>query len=172
MLEVLHGERFVDVAPEECWATLLDEGTYLRSTRTMYRILATQHGSVGDLARPVDPPRLRQPELLAERPNELWSWDISRLKAPTRGAWCFLYVIIDVVSRYIVGWTVQHRETGELARALTEQAIGQQSIIPSVLHADRGAPMRAKHVSELRTTSASQRPTAGPTGQPVLRGEL
>ena len=139
----------MDVSPEECWATLLDEGTYLCSTRTMYRILAAQHGGVRDRRDQLTHPAYAKPELLATRPNELWSWDISKLKAPTRGSWFFLYVILDVFSRYIVGWTVQHCETGELAQALIEQAIGQQPITPRVLHADRGAPMRSKHVSEL-----------------------
>ena len=149
VLEVLCSERFVDVSPEETWATLLDEGSYLCSPRTMYRILSAQHGGVRDRRNQLTHPPYTRPELLATRPNELWSWDISKLKAATRGTWFFLYVILDVFSRYIVGWTVRHHETGELARALIEQAIGQQPITPSVLHADRGAPMRSKHVSEL-----------------------
>ena len=149
MLEVLHSERFVDVSPEETWATLLDEGNYLCSSRTMYRILAAHHGGVQERRNQLTHPAYNKPELLAERPNELWSWDISKLKAATRGTWFFLYVILDVFSRYIVGWTVRHRETAELAKALIEQAIGQQPITPSILHADRGAPMRSKHVSEL-----------------------
>jgi putative transposase len=149
VLEMLHSERFVDVSPEETWATLLDEGTYLCSTRTMYRILAAHHGTVRERRAQLTHPAYAKPELLAERPNELWSWDISKLKAASRGSWFFLYVILDVYSRYIVGWTVRHRENGELAKALIEQAVGQQPITPSVLHADRGAPMRSKHVSEL-----------------------
>jgi len=149
VLEVLHSERFVDVSPEETWATLLDDGTYLCSPRTMYRILAAHHGGVRERRNQLAHPPYAKPELLAERPNELWSWDISKLKAQTRGTWFFLYVVLDVFSRYIVGWTVQHRETGELATALIEQAIGQQLITPNILHADRGAPMRSKHLSEL-----------------------
>ncbi|MGH2869528.1 MAG: IS3 family transposase [Solirubrobacteraceae bacterium] len=149
VLDVLHSERFVDISPEETWATLLDEGRYLCSTRTMYRILAAHHGGVRERRDQLTHPVYARPELLAQRPNELWSWDVSKLKAPTRGTWFFLYVILDVFSRYIVGWTVQSRETGELATALIEQAIGQQPITPSVLHADRGAPMRSKHLSEL-----------------------
>ena len=149
VLEVLHSERFVDVSPEETWATLLDDGTYLCSPRTMYRILAALHGGVRERRNQLTHPPYAKPELLAERPNELWSWDISKLKAQPRGSWFFLYVALDVFSRYIVGWTVQHRETGELAKALIEQAIGQQPITPSILHADRGAPMRSKHLSEL-----------------------
>jgi putative transposase len=149
VLDLLHCERFVDLSPEETWATLLDEGSYLCSTRTMYRILAAHHGGVRDRRNQLTHPNYAKPELLATRPNELWSWDISKLKAATRGSWYFLYVVLDVFSRYIVGWTVRHRETGELAKALIEQAIGQQPITPSILHADRGAPMRCKHVSEL-----------------------
>ena len=149
VLEVLHSERFVDVSPEECWATLLDEGTYLCSPSTMYRILRAEHGSVKERRDQLTHPAYTKPELLARGPNELWSWDISKLKAATRGSWFFLYVILDVFSRYIVGWTVRHSETGEIARALIEQAICQQQVTPSVLHADRGAPMRSKHVSEL-----------------------
>jgi putative transposase len=149
VLEMLHCERFVDVAPEEVWATLLDEGTYLCSPRTMYRVLAAQHGGVRDRRDQLTHPAYNKPELLATRPNELWSWDISKLKAATRGSWFFLYVVLDVFSRYIVGWTVQHRENGQLARDLIEQAIGQQPTRPSVLHADRGQPMRSKHLSEL-----------------------
>jgi putative transposase len=149
VLDLLHCERFVDLSPQETWATLLDEGSYLCSTRTMYRILAAHHGGVRDRRNQLTHPNYAKPELLATRPNELWSWDISKLKAATRGSWYFLYVVLDVFSRYIVGWTVRHRETGELAKALIEQAIGQQPITPSILHADRGAPMRCKHVSEL-----------------------
>lgn len=149
VLEVLHSERFVDISPEETWATLLDEGTYLCSTSTMYRLLRTEHGGVRDRRNQLTHPPYAKPELLATRPNDVWSWDISKLKAQTRGSWFFLYVIIDVFSRYIVGWTVQQHENGELATALIEQAIGQQPITPSILHADRGAPMRSKHVSEL-----------------------
>jgi putative transposase len=110
VLEVLHSERFVDVSPEETWATLLDEGTYLCSTRTMYRILAAHHGRVRERRNQLTHPPYAKPELLAERPNELWSWDISKLKGPAKWTWFYLYVIIDVFSRHIVGWTVQHRE--------------------------------------------------------------
>jgi putative transposase len=151
VLDVLHCERFVDVSPEETWATLLDEGTYLCSTRTMYRILAAQHGGVRDRRAQLTHPAYATPELLAEAPNELWSWDISKLKGPVRGSWFYLYVILDVFSRYIVGWTVQPHENAQLATALIEQATEQQQITPKILtlHADRGAPMRAKLLAEL-----------------------
>ena len=113
------------------YATLLDEGTYLCSTRTMYRLLAAQHGSVRERRDQLTHPAYAKPELLAERPNELWSWDISKLKGPAKWTYFYLYVILDVFSRYIVGWTVQYRESGELAKALIEQATEQQQITPA-----------------------------------------
>ena len=141
VLDVLHCERFVDVSPEETWATLLDEGSYLCSPRTMYRILAAHHGGVRDRRNQLTHPAYAKPELLAERPNELWSWDVSKLKGPAKWTYFYLYVILDVFSRYVVGWTVQHRETAQLAKALIEQATERQQISPKILtlHADRGA---------------------------------
>ena len=151
VLEVLHSERFVDVAPEETYATLLDEGTYLCSTRTMYRILAGHHGGVRERRDQLTLPGYAKPELLAERPNELWSWDVSKLKGPAKWTYFYLYVILDVFSRYAVGWTVQYRENGQLAKTLIEQATEQQQITPKILtlHADRGSPQRAKPVAFL-----------------------
>ena len=151
VLEVLHSQRFVDVSPEETYATLLDEGTYLCSTRTMYRILAAHHGGVRERRAQLTHPDYAKPELLAERPNQLWSWDVSKLKGPAKWTWFYLYVILDVFSRYIVAWTVQYRENAQLATALIEQAAEQQQITPEVLtlHADRGAPQRAKPVAFL-----------------------
>ena len=164
VLEVLHSERFVDVSPEETWATLLDEGTYLCSTRTMYRILAAHHGGVRERRDQLTHPAYNKPELLAERPNELWSWDVSKLKGPAKWTYYYLYVILDVFSRYVVGWTVQYRENGQLAKALIEQVTEQQQIAPKVLtlHADRGAPQRAKPVAfllaDLGITKTHSRP--------------
>ena len=164
VLDVLHSERFVDVSPEETWATLLDEGTYLCSARTMYRILAAHHGGVRDRRNQLTHPPYAKPELLAERPNELWSWDVSKLKGPARWTYYYLYVILDVFSRYVVGWTVQHRETAQLAKALIEQATEQQEITPKILtlHADRGGPMRSKPVAfllaDLGVTKTHSRP--------------
>jgi putative transposase len=162
VLDVLHCERFVDVSPEETYATLLDEGTYLCSPRTMYRILAARHGSVRERRAQLTHPPYAKPELLAERPNELWSWDVSKLKGPAKWTYFYLYVILDVFSRYVVGWTVQHRENAQLAKALIEQTAEQQKITPKVLtlHADRGAPSRSRSCSP---TSGSPRPTVGPT---------
>jgi putative transposase len=164
VLEVLHSERFVDVSPEETYATLLDEGTYLCSTRTMYRILQAKHGGVRDRRNQLTHPAYNKPELLAERPNELWSWDVSKLKGPAKWSYYYLYVILDVFSRYAVGWTVQYRENAQLAKALIEQAAEQQQITPNALtvHADRGAPQRAKPVAfllaDLGITKTHSRP--------------
>jgi putative transposase len=164
VLEVLHSPRFVDVSPEETYATLLDEGSYLCSARTMYRILAARHGGVRERRDQLTHPPYAKPELLAERPNELWSWDVSKLKGPAKWTWFYLYVILDVFSRYIVGWTVQYRENAQLAKALIEQATEQQQITPKILtlHADRGAPQRAKPVafllSDLGITKTHSRP--------------
>jgi putative transposase len=164
VLDVLHSERFVDVSPEETYATLLDEGSYLCSTRTMYRILAAEHGGVRERRAQLTHPGYATPELLAERPNELWSWDISKLKGPAKWTYYYLYVILDVFSRYVVGWTVQYRESGQVAKALIEQATEQQQIIPRVLtlHADRGGPMRGKPVAfllaDLGVTKTHSRP--------------
>ena len=164
VLEVLHSERFVDVSPEETYATLLDEGTYLCSTRTMYRLLEATHGGVREHRDQLTHPAYKKPELLAEQPNELWSWDISKLKGPAKWTWFYLYVILDVFSRYVVGWTVQYRETAQVAKALIEQATEQQRIGRDVLtvHADRGGPMRAKPVAfllaDLGVTKTHSRP--------------
>jgi putative transposase len=164
VLEVLHSERFVDVSPEETYATLLDEGSYLCSMRTMYRILAAHHGGVRERRDQLTHPAYNKPELLAERLNELWSWDVSKLKGPAKWTWFYLYVILDVFSRYVVGWTVQYRENAELAKALIEQATEQQRITPRILtlHADRGGPMRSKPVAfllaDLGVTKTHSRP--------------
>jgi len=117
VLAELHSERFVDCSPAQVWATLLDEGRYLASERTMYRLLAAQHGGVRERRDQLAHPPYAAPELLAERPNEVWSWDISKLKGPAKWTHYYLYVILDVFSRYAVGWTVQHRETAEVAKA-------------------------------------------------------
>jgi len=164
VLGVLHSERFVDSAPAEVWATLLDEDAYLCSERTMYRLLAAHHGGARDRRDQLTHPAYQRPELLAERPNELWSWDISKLKGPATWTYFYLYVILDVFSRYIVAWTVQHRENGLLAKALIEQATEQQQIEPGILtvHADRGSPMRSKPVAfllaDLGVTKTHSRP--------------
>ena len=164
VLEVVHCERFVDRSPAQVWATLLDEDAYLCSERTMYRLLEAKHGGVRERRDQLVHPAYAKPELLAERPNELWSWNISKLLGPAKWTYFYLYVILDVFSRYVVGWTVQHRETAPIAEALIAQAIEQQQITREQLtvHADRGGPMRSKPVAfllaDLGITKTHSRP--------------
>jgi putative transposase len=151
VLDLLHSERFVDCSPAQVWATLLDEGRYLASERTMYRLLEARHGGVRERRDQLTHPAYQRPELLAERPNEVWSWDITKLKGPLGWTCFYLYVILDVFSRYTVAWTVQQRESAELAKALIGQAVAQQRIERGQLtvHADRGSAMRSKPVAFL-----------------------
>jgi len=150
VLAELHSERFVDCSPAQVWATLLDEGRYVASERTMYRLLAAQD-EVRERRDQLTHPPYAAPELLAERPNAVWSWDITKLKGPAKWTYYYLYVILDVYSRYAVGWTVQHRESAELAKALIAQATEQQKIGREQLtiHADRGSSMTSKPVGFL-----------------------
>jgi len=151
VLELLHSQRFVDSSPAQVWATLLDEGRYLASERTMYRLLASEHGRVRERRDQLTHPAYSRPELLAECPNTLWSWDISKLKGPAKWTCFHLYVILDVFSRYAVAWSVQYRESAELATALITQAVEQQQITRDqlTLHADRGNAMRSRPVAFL-----------------------
>jgi len=163
VLEELHSERFVDCSPAQVWATLLDEGRYLASERTMYRILAEQ-GQSRERRDQLVHPAYAKPELLATRPNELWSWDITKLLGPAKWTYFYLYVILDVFSRYVVGWTIQHRETASVAERLIAQSIEQQGVQPGELtiHADRGSSMRSKPVAfllaDLGVTKTHSRP--------------
>lgn len=149
VLDVLNSARFCDMAPAEIYATLLDEGIFLCSERTMYRILARNRQSV---VRRQSPPRVfPRPELLAMRPNQLWSWDITKLKGPTTWTYFYLYKIMDVFSRYVVGWMVAYKESATLAEDLIAQSCFNEAIQPGQLtiHADRGSSMTSKAVSEL-----------------------
>ena len=163
VLDVLRSERFVDASPAQVWATLLDEGRYLCSERTMYRLLARQ-GEVRERRDQLTHPVYARPELLAERPNELWSWDITKLLGPEKWSYFYLYVILDVFSRYVVGWTVQHRESAAVAEQMIAQAVQQQGIERDQLtiHADRGSAMRSKPVAfllaDLGITKTHSRP--------------
>jgi putative transposase len=163
VVEVLHSDRFVDCAPAQVWATLLDEGRYLCSERTMYRLLAERE-EVRERRNQLRHPEYTKPELLAERPNELWSWDITKLLGPAKWSYYYLYVILDVFSRYVIGWTVQHRESASVAEQLIAQAVSQQGISPGQLtiHADRGSAMRSKPVAfllaDLGVTRTHSRP--------------
>jgi putative transposase len=149
-LDALHSPRFVDQSPAEIYATLLDESQYLCSERTMYRILAA-NAPVRERRDVLRHPQFAAPELLATRPKELWSWDITKLLGPTKWSYFYLYVIMDVFSRKVVGWMVAERESATLARKLIFETAEREGIEPGTLtvHADRGASMRSKLVAEL-----------------------
>lgn len=160
---MLHSERFVDQALAEIYATLLDEGRYLCSIRTMYRILAKQH-EIRERRNQLRHPNYIKPELLARAPNQVWSWDITKLKGPAKWTYFYLYVIIDILSRYVVGWMVAHRESATLAERLIRETIEKQGIAPKqlVIHADRGSSMTSKPVAclmaDLGVTKTHSRP--------------
>jgi putative transposase len=150
VLAILHDERFVDLPPAEVYATLLDEGKYVCSVRTMYRILH-DHAEVRERRRQLRHPPYQAPELLATRPNQLWSWDITKLKGPVKWTYFYLYVILDVFSRYVVGWMAACRESATLAQRLIAQTCERQGIAQAQLtiHADHGPAMIAKSVALL-----------------------
>lgn len=149
-LAVLHSERFADKAPAQVWATLLDEGCYLCSIRTMYRILEANK-EVKERRDQLRHPVYRKPELLATGPNQVWSWDITKLLGPAKWTYFYLYVILDIFSRYVVGWMLAHRESAALAKRLIDETCGKQNIVPDrlVIHADRGPSMKSKPVAYL-----------------------
>jgi len=163
VLEVLHEERFCDLAPASVYATLLDEGTYLCSQATMYRLLR-QRGETGDRRRHATHPPTVKPELLATAPNQCWSWDITKLAGPVKWTWFYLYVILDIYSRYVVGWMVAAREAASLAERLLADTIAKQQVEAGQLtiHADRGTSMTSKPVAlllaDLGVTKSHSRP--------------
>ena len=126
LLALLGSERFVDMAPAAVFATLLDEGQYFGSIRTMYRLL-TAANQTGERRRQRIHPIYAKPELLAVAPNEVWSWDITKIRGPVKWSYYHLYVILDIYSRYVVGWMVAYRETAELAEQLIADTIGKQN---------------------------------------------
>jgi putative transposase len=150
VLALLHDDRFADLPPAEVYATLLDEGKYLCSLRTMYRIL-TEQAEVRERRRQLQHPRYQAPELLATGPNQLWSWDITKLKGPAKWIYFYLYVLLDVFSRYVVGWLVADRDSATLAQRLIQQTCERQGVEKGKLtiHADRGPAMIAKSVALL-----------------------
>jgi putative transposase len=150
VLGELHSERFADASPAQVYATLLDEGTYLASERTMYRLL-TAAAEVRERRDQLRHPAYARPELLATGPNELWSWDITKLRGPAKWTWFYLYVILDVFSRYVPGWMVATRESAVLAARLIAETVEKEGIAPGQLtiHADRGTSMRSKPVALL-----------------------
>ena len=148
--DLLNSERFQDKSPDQVYATLLDEGTYHCSTRTMYRILG-QHNEVRERRNQRRHPFYTKPELLATKPNELWSWDITKLRGPVTWQLFYLYVVLDVFSRYVVGWMIAERESGDLAKQLLAESYRKQGVDHEqlTLHADRGSPMISKTVAQL-----------------------
>lgn len=152
ILDVLHTDRFVDQAPAEVYATLLDEGTYHCSIRTMYRVLDGA-GEVRERRDQARHPHYKAPELLATAPNQVWSWDITKLLGPVKWTYFFLYVILDIFSRYVVGWMIATHESSVLAKRLIAETCEKQNVLPGQLtiHADRGSSMKSKPVALLLT---------------------
>lgn len=163
VLDHLHSERFSDKAPAEVFATLLDEDIYLCSIRTMHRILA-QNEELKERRNQLRHPQYTKPELLATGPNQVWSWDITKLLGPAKWTYFHLYVILDIFSRYVVGWMVAPRETAELAKRLIAETCAKQGIIAGdlTIHADRGTSMTSKPVAllmaDLGVTKTHSRP--------------
>jgi putative transposase len=150
ILDTLNSARFADCTPYTAWARLLDEGTYLGSVRTFYRVLAAAGLVQERRAQLVHPAHLK-PELIATAPNQVWSWDITRLRSTMKWQHFYLYVLLDIFSRYVVGWLVASNENAGLASALIEETCDKYGIARDTLtlHSDRGSPMRAKTTAEL-----------------------
>jgi putative transposase len=163
VLETLHSERFQDMAPHEVYATLLDEERYLCSIRTMYRILE-ENTEVKERRDQLRHPDYKKPELLATGPNQVWSWDITKLLGPVKWSYFHLYVILDIFSRYVVGWMVATCESATLAKQLIGETCSKQNIQKEQLtiHADRGTSMKSKPVAflmaDLGITKTHSRP--------------
>ena len=163
ILDMLHSARFADTAPAEAWATLLDEGTYLGSVSTYYRVLREAGESRERRAQAAHPAAVK-PELAATGPNQVWSWDITKLHGPAKWTYYHLYVILDIFSRYAVGWMVATRESAALAEKLIAATAAKQSITRGQLtiHADRGSSMTSKPVAlllaDLGVTQSHSRP--------------
>jgi putative transposase len=153
VLQVLNSEQFQDSAPREVYATLLDEGEYLCSWSTMYRILK-EHQLVRERRDQLRHPTYTKPELLATAPNELWSWDITKLRGPVKWTYYYLYTILDIFSRYVPGWLIADCESASLAKQLIAETCAKQGIELDqlILHSDRGSPMTSKTVALLLAT--------------------
>ena len=150
VIATLNNERFCDKAPAQIWATLLDEGTYLASVSTMYRLLRERH-QVRERRAQARRPALVKPELVAVGPNQVWSWDITKLAGPYKWTWYQLYTILDIYSRYVVGWLIAPTESAKLAEQLIADAIYTHHVDHDqlTLHADRGSSMTSRTVSQL-----------------------
>jgi len=163
VLDVLHTDRFVDKAPTEVYATLLDEGIYHCSVRTMYRVL-DEAGEIRERRNQARHPQYKAPELLATAPNQVWSWDITKLLGPVKWTYFYLYVILDIFSRYVVGWMIAPNESSALAKRLIAESCEKQHVLPGQLtiHADRGSSMKSKPVAlllaDLGITKSHSRP--------------
>lgn len=163
ILAVFNEPRFLDLAPPEVHATLLDEGKWMCSLRTMYRIL-DENGQVRERRDQLRHPEYKKPELMATGPNQVWTWDITKLLGPAKWTYFYLYVILDIFSRYVVGWTLATRECAAVAHALIEETCRRHGIAPNqlTLHADRGVPMTSKPVAfllaDLSVTKSHSRP--------------
>jgi putative transposase len=164
VLQALNSPRFQDNSPGEVYASLLDEGRYLCSLRTMYRLLA-KAGQVRERRNQLRHPVYRKPELLASAPNQVWSWDITQLRGPVKWSSFYLYVILDIFSRYVVGWMIALQAAAHLAQELIEESCRMQNIQPGqlTLHADRGNPMVSKTLAllmaDLGITKSHSRPS-------------
>ena len=163
VLDLLREPQFVDLAPAEIYATLLDQGIYHCSIRTMYRILG-ENNEVRERRRQLRHPIYQKPELLAERPNEIWSWDITKLMGPAKWTYFYLYVILDIFSRRVVGWCVADTESANIFKMLFEDSLAKHLVLPGqlTLHADRGPSMKAKAtalmLADLGVTKSHSRP--------------
>ena len=163
VIDILHTDRFVDKAPYEVYATLLDEGQYHCSIRTMYRIL-NDNKEVKERRNQLSHPVYQKPELLATAPNQVWSWDITKLLGPVKWTYFYLYVIMDIFSRYVVGWMIALAESAVLAERLIGETCAKQNIEKGqlTLHADRGSSMKSKPLalllSDLGVTKTHSRP--------------
>ena len=163
VLDALHSERFGNRAPTEVYATLLDEGVYLASPRTMYRILAGNR-EVRERRNQLRHPLYAKPELLATGPNQVWTWDITKLLGPEKWTYYYLYVVLDIFSRYVVGWMLARSENAELARRLIRETCRTQGIEPGELtiHSDRGSPMTSKALGQLLADLVVERSLSRP----------
>ena len=150
VMTVLTGKRFVDVAIPEVCATLLDEGQYICSERSMYRVM-TRHQAVKERRNQLRHPEYTKPELLAIHPNQVWSWDITKLKGPKKWTYYYLYTVMDIYSRYVVGWMIAERESGKLAEWLIRETCQRQGVERGqlMIHMDRGGAMKSKLVAQL-----------------------
>jgi putative transposase len=153
VLNVLHSEPFMDQAPAEVFAALLDQGTYLCSIRSMYRLLA-EANEVRERRNQLRHPTYQKPQLVASQPNQVWSWDITKLLGPVKWVYFYLYVILDIFSRYAVGWMLAHRESAALAQRLIRETVLKQGIARNrlTIHSDRGPSMRSQTVAQLLAT--------------------